>query len=90
MSGFTKCKETDGLWSALAGAIVKIDDGNQVLLIAGSILKEGKLYIEAGSPEGSGQYLSRYVGAGLPKYMFEATRKKAPLHWFSNSLISEP
>ncbi|VDO62575.1 unnamed protein product [Heligmosomoides polygyrus] len=62
-----KWKELMDLWSALDSALERIDDGNQVFKTANSITVEGRLYIEAGSPEGSGQFFTSHVGAGVPK-----------------------
>lgn len=73
----SKWRDVQGLWSALDGAILRLDDGNQVFVTASSLVVEGKLYIEAGSPESSGQYFSNHVGAGVPKGAYEAARKKA-------------
>ncbi|KHJ94809.1 hypothetical protein OESDEN_05261 [Oesophagostomum dentatum] len=53
------------------------DCGSQVTITASNFFKKGKLYIEAGAPEGGAQYFSNYVGTALPKYIYESIRKKA-------------
>ncbi|VDP06617.1 unnamed protein product [Heligmosomoides polygyrus] len=72
-----KWKELMDLWSALDSALERIDNGNQVFKATNLITVEGRLYIEASSPEGSGQFFTSHVGAGVPKYVYEAARKKA-------------
>ncbi|VDP44095.1 unnamed protein product [Heligmosomoides polygyrus] len=72
-----KWRELAELWSTLDNALERIDDGNQVFRTASSVTVDGRLYIEAGSPEGSGQFFTSHIGAGVPKYVYEAARKKA-------------
>lgn len=72
-----KWRELAELWSTLDNALERIDDGNQVFRTASSVTVDGRLYIEAGSPEGSGQFFTSHIGTGVPKYVYEAARKKA-------------
>nr|CDJ93652.1 unnamed protein product [Haemonchus contortus] len=48
-----KWRAVQELWSALDTTLQKIDDGNQFFATAGSKVMDGKLYTEAGAPEGS-------------------------------------
>ncbi|KAL6723283.1 hypothetical protein Aduo_018304 [Ancylostoma duodenale] len=65
------------LWSTLDDALLKIDVGNNVFTTSSVRVAEEKIFIEAGSPEGSGQFYTNHVGAGVPKYVYEAARRKA-------------
>ncbi|EYC32035.1 hypothetical protein Y032_0003g1364 [Ancylostoma ceylanicum] len=65
------------LWNTLDDALLKIDVGNNVFTTSSVKIIEGKIFIEAGSPEGSGQFFTSHVSAGVPKYVYEAARKKA-------------
>ncbi|EYB96097.1 hypothetical protein Y032_0153g2905 [Ancylostoma ceylanicum] len=69
------------LWKSFDEALVKCDCVGQVVgqvvTIASNMWKHGKLFIEAGAPEGLTQYFNSYVGTALPKYIYEAIRKRA-------------
>ncbi|KIH47182.1 hypothetical protein ANCDUO_22759 [Ancylostoma duodenale] len=65
------------LWKSFDEALVKCDCGGQVITTASNMWKHGKLFIEAGAPEGGAQYFNSYVGTALPKYIYEAIRKRA-------------
>uniref|UniRef100_A0A7I4YX46 RT_RNaseH domain-containing protein n=1 Tax=Haemonchus contortus TaxID=6289 RepID=A0A7I4YX46_HAECO len=54
-------------------AVRKLDD-KQAFCTASNKIFEGKLFIEAGAPEGSAQFYSNYVGTSLPKQVYEALR----------------
>ncbi|EYB86338.1 hypothetical protein Y032_0281g1262 [Ancylostoma ceylanicum] len=73
----TKWRAVAELWNTLDDALLKIDVGNNVFTTSSVKIIEGKIFIEAGSPEGSGQFFTNHVGAGVPKYVYEAARKKA-------------
>ncbi|KIH61435.1 hypothetical protein ANCDUO_08296 [Ancylostoma duodenale] len=66
------------LWKSLDETLSRIDDRHQIFVTAGSTLVHGKLVIEAGSPESCCQYYCARVGAGVPKSVYEAIRRKVP------------
>uniref|UniRef100_A0A7I4Y522 CCHC-type domain-containing protein n=1 Tax=Haemonchus contortus TaxID=6289 RepID=A0A7I4Y522_HAECO len=61
------------MWKHLDEALRKLDD-KQAVCTASSKIFDGKLFIEAGAPEGSAQFYSNYVGTSLPKQVYEAVR----------------
>uniref|UniRef100_A0A7I5E5B3 RNA-directed DNA polymerase n=1 Tax=Haemonchus contortus TaxID=6289 RepID=A0A7I5E5B3_HAECO len=61
------------MWKHLDEALRKLDD-KQAFCTASSKIFDGKLFIEAGAPEGSAQFYSNYVGTSLPKQVYEAVR----------------
>ncbi|KAK6014436.1 hypothetical protein OSTOST_20180, partial [Ostertagia ostertagi] len=50
---------------------------SEIFVTASTKIMEGRLFIEAGAPEASGQFFTNHVGAGVPKQAYEAARKKA-------------
>ncbi|EYC36974.1 hypothetical protein Y032_0839g2621 [Ancylostoma ceylanicum] len=64
------------LWRSLDETLSRIDDGHQIFITAGSSLLQGRVLIEAGSPESCCQYFCARIGAGVPKSAYEAIRKK--------------
>ncbi|XGW24778.1 hypothetical protein V3C99_006332 [Haemonchus contortus] len=63
----------DDLIRVINEALRKLDH-RQAFCTASSKIFHGKLFIEAGAPEGSAQFYSNYVGTSLPKQVYEAVR----------------
>ncbi|VDL77666.1 unnamed protein product [Nippostrongylus brasiliensis] len=66
------------LWKTLDSTFQKFAAAGQMSPTASSTIKDGKLFLEAGCPEGSAQFYRTYGGVAAAKHLYDAIRKKAP------------
>ncbi|KAK5975709.1 hypothetical protein GCK32_009172, partial [Trichostrongylus colubriformis] len=64
------------LWKTLDWIFVKLG-GNQVITTASCSLVNDKVFVEAGSPEGTSQFYNAYLGVAAAKQLYCAICKKA-------------
>lgn len=66
------------LWQTIDSAIEAVGGVDQVVLTANTRELEGKLFIEAGSPESACQFYFAYQGVAAAKHLYEVIRKRVP------------
>ncbi|CAJ0608958.1 unnamed protein product [Cylicocyclus nassatus] len=70
-------RELSGLWKTFDETLIQCDKGRQVFTTASNFGMKGKLFIEAGAPEGGAQFFNSYVGTAMNKYIYECVRRRA-------------
>ena len=65
------------MWKTFDETLIQCDKGRQVFTTASNFGMKGKLFIEAGAPEGGAQFFNSYVGTAMNKYVYECVRRRA-------------
>ncbi|VDO87056.1 unnamed protein product [Heligmosomoides polygyrus] len=65
------------LWRALDAIFIRIGGNEQVVTTASNFMKEGKVFLEAGSPESATQFYNTYPGVAAAKLLYSAITRKA-------------
>lgn len=66
------------LWQTLDNTLRKFAGAEQMATTAGSMVIEGKLYMEAGCPEAAAQFYRPHLGVAAAKQLYGTIRRRAP------------
>ncbi|VDO22395.1 unnamed protein product [Haemonchus placei] len=64
-------------WRMLDEILVKMGGEDQVVTTSNSRIMDGKIYMEAGSPEASANFHNPYLGVGAAKTLYLSVRERA-------------
>ncbi|EPB72591.1 reverse transcriptase [Ancylostoma ceylanicum] len=65
------------LWVFMDDTLKKCAGVGQMFTTARNHVKQGRVFLETGAPEGSAQYYGTYKGVGLAKYLYVAIKRTA-------------
>ncbi|VDL72315.1 unnamed protein product [Nippostrongylus brasiliensis] len=70
-------KSMTKLWKILDDALLGFGGENQVIVTASNLVKDNKIFVEVGSPEGAAQFYEAYVGVAAAKLLYSVIRRRA-------------